>query len=570
MAVILALALTVLMGFVALGADMASLYRARAALQATSDLTAMSAVADPAAAAARTESALAGNGLGAANLREVQTGRYLRNPALPPEARFTPLPAGTPGINAVKVGLTRQAPLHFAVVLTDDDTVALNGTATASLTGATSFSLNSHVAGLNGTALGRALGTGTGFTAQQVLTLAETGLDAAALLTAIARQAGLDPRNPAEILTAEITTGQLLAALQDVLPPEVSGILAPLAGSDRTIRVDAVIGGIDPALGLTAMELISQAGVSALDVLRAIALAEAPASALSLDTALSVPGLLGLEAAVHAGEPAAHSGWITIGEVGVTEHRAALRLAADLTLDPALLGSLGVGVTATELTLPLYVELAGATATLTRHACQGDSPDDVVASFRTAQDRLHPANGTAVAAVYLGTLSAEMIEAGPVDPGALDYADILTLTLRIDLPILPDIVLGGLKVQARSQVSVGTSQTQEIHYTRADVAAGDRVRAFGTGQALSTTASGLLSPDSTDIRIDPAQSGLVSGTLAGVVNGVMAILPDRIAASLLSPVDGVLDALLSDLGVTPGAGELTLAGHHCERVQLVR
>lgn len=196
-AVIVSLMLTVLIGFVALGVDVASLYRDRAQLQVASDLTAMSVMADPDDAAARAQDAALHNDRASETITTLQMGRFLRNPAVPPSERFIPLPPGEAGINAVQVVLTDDSPLHFARIFSDATKVSLNRTAIATRTGAASFSLDSYLAGLNGTALNALLAQEFGATAQidlGVMTLlAETQINLGDLLAGL----GSGGANPA-------------------------------------------------------------------------------------------------------------------------------------------------------------------------------------------------------------------------------------------------------------------------------------------------------------------------------------------------------------------------------------
>ncbi|WP_146180777.1 hypothetical protein [Thalassorhabdomicrobium marinisediminis] len=135
---------------------------------------------------------------------------------------------------------------------------------------------------------------------------------------------------------------------------------------------------------------------------------------------------------------------------------------------------------------------------------------------------------------------------------------------------MPDIVIPGLTLQARSTTRVGASQAQSVSFTHADVANASTVKTFGSGALLSSAVGDLLSPANTELRIKPGQEGLISALAAPVVNGVLAALPSALLTGLTAPVDAVLDATLSSLGVQLGAGELTLTGHHCEPIRLVR
>lgn len=577
-AVIVSLVLTVLLGFAALGVDVASLYRARAQLQSVSDLTAISSVADHTAARTRALEALGRNAKPSGSLGLLQTGRYLRNPDVPARDRFTPLPAGSPGINAVHVTLQEDSPLHFARIFTTDTHVGLNRSALASRTGAASFSLDSNLVRIDTATLNNLLhqkfGAGAILSVGDIGVLAGATLDLGALLAALEDQAGLSLRNPAEILDMMTTPGGILAALRAVLPPAVANRLpTPDPGSSaQGIAVAAVVGGIDTDLGLTVTEFLAGIEVSALDVIKAMAAIGPHQYATAGSASLSVPGILAASADVVAGEAAADSGWVALGEEGVQLHRAAVRLRTTTDLSPALLGDLGLGVSATRLTLPVHAEVAGATATLETLRCTGSTPGALAARFRTAPTALHPLNGTSVAAFYLGTVDAAAFANGPIDPSNIGFADILDLSITIDVPVplVPDLVIHGLTIQARSHVAVGTSQRETVNFTRSDIAAGNTTARFGSENLLSSAVTGLLSSGNTEFRVKPGQEGLVAGLAEPVVNAVLALLPDRILSTLAAPLDAVLDTTLLAAGIRLGEGELTLTGHHCEPIRLVR
>ncbi len=572
-AVIVSLLLTVLLGFTALGVDVAWLYRERAQLQAVSDLTAVSAMATPNDATARANYVLSRNGETSGALQTLQTGRFLRNPAIPPQDRFTVLPAGSAGINAVRVVLQDDATLHFARIFSDETYVTLDRTSLATRTGAASFSLNSHIIGLNGVALNRALSQRFGATATinlgDMQVLAGTSVSLGDLLKVLDAQTGGPSRNPAEILNATTSASNLIAALQATLPPQIASGLGGLGNATgaTSFEIASLVGGIDTDLGLTATEFLSEIEISALDVVRAIVAASGTDQGIIIGTDIAVPGIVTAQVSITAGEPAAHSGLIALGEEGVQLHRAAVRIKSDIAVEPNLLGNLGLGIQLASVNLPIYTEIAGSTATLDQIGCNVTSPQDVAASFTTASNALHPANGTSVAALYLGTLPAG---SGPINPADLGFADLLKVNIVIDLGLLPDITIPGVTIQARSHVAVGASQSETVVFTQEDVANGDIVKTFGSGDILSTAVSGLLSPANTELRVKPGQAGLVSGLVAPVVAGLLNLLPDRLLAGLAAPVDGVLDATLAGVGVELGAGELTLTGYHCEPIRLVR
>lgn len=572
-AVIVSLLLVVLLGFVTLGVDVASLYRQRAVLQSVADLTAASAMAVPETATSRAQYVLTRNGKTAGTLRTLQTGRFLRNPDIAAGDRFTPLPPGSPGINAVSLELQDDAPLHFARIFSDDTHVSLDRRSLATRTGSASFALDSHILHLDGTNLNNALtsefGAGAEIELGAIDGLAEVSINLGDVLAVLDSATGGPRRNPAEILDTTTTVAELVAAMQSILPAGLSTALNGVRDATGTTNVEvaSVIGGIDTDLGLTASESLSEVAVSALDVIRAVIGAQGEGSTIDLETDVVTGGVLSAQTRITAGEPVAQSGVIALGEEGVQLHRAAVRLDTDIALNPDLLSGLGVGVQVARINLPIYTELAGSTATLDQIGCNMTSPGDVAASFLTSADPLHPANGTAVAALYLGDVPGG---SGAINPADTGFADIVQVDITVDLGLLPDIEIAGLTIQARSAVAVGGSVSDTVTFTIGDAANGDTVKTFGSGTLLSSAVSSLLSPDNTEFRIKPDQSELISGLAAPVVNTLMAALPESLLSNLATPVDAALDATLAGAGVELGAGELTLIGHHCEPIRLVR
>ncbi len=569
-AVIVALMLIVLMGFAALGIDTASLYRARAMLQSSSDLTAMSAVADVRSATTRAQSALVRKNQREDALQTLELGRFLRNPTIPADQRFTMLPEGAAGINAVRVALRKEAPLHFAQIFTEDTHVNLSRRSTATRTGAASFSLDSHIVNLGNGALNdiiaQQFSVDATIHAADMDVLAGTRIDTASLLAALGLDVG---RNPAEVLNAVTTGAQFIQALQSVLPPAHAIALDGLVSNLGAVpfAVSSLIGGIDNDLGLTATDFLSQVDVSALDAVRAVVAAQTGAQPVGLETNVALSGVISTSTTLTAGEPVARSGLIAMGQEGTTLHRAALRVNTQTRLQAALLDGLGLGIEVASVNLPIYAELAGARATLEEISCNRGTPQDLAARFVTAQTPLHPRNGTSVAALYLGQLPDGP---GPVDPAALAFADLLEVNITTDLPLLPDISIAGLSIQARSHIAVGASRLETVSFSHADIASGETKRSFGVGDLLSSATAGLLSPLHTELRIKPGQEGLVSGLATPLVATLMNVLPERLLSGLAAPADGVLDAALATAGLELGAGELELTAHHCEQVRLVQ
>ena len=222
------------------------------------------------------------------------------------------------------------------------------------------------------------------------------------------------------------------------------------------------------------------------------------------------------------------------------------------------------------MSLPIYLELAGATATLDTMSCSED-PSSMAAEFITAPTPLDPANGTAIAALYIGDLTAtDFASTGYIAPSDVGFADILDLQITLPLPLLPDITVGPITVQMRSTATIGHSGTERVSFTRSDIENGRTTRSFGSENVLTSGVSSLMSEETTEIRIKPGQDDLLSGLTAGLLNTIMSALPGQIAQSLTAPVDAILDETLASVGIELGTGRLTVEALHCERAQLVQ
>lgn len=576
-AIVVALLLTVLLGFAAFGIDLGAMYRDKAQLQARSDLAALGAVLHVEDADAHARMILDRNRLGPENLQTMQFGRFRRDPSMAPGDRFLPLDPGSDGINAVAIDVAGSAPLHFSRLFLGGDSVPLAVASTATRTQGASFTLGSRLAALDGgvlnALLSEALGASVALTALDYTALAAADLTLLSFVDALALRGGLEAANYHDIATAALQLPTLLAALSDTQAGATAALLLSLADLAPPVSVplDRVVGFPDPALGLTVSDFLGMTQVSALDLVMATADVVTAGRAVDLDLAVALPGLLALDTALLVQEREAQSGWVAVAEPRATLHTAQTRLKLDLDLAPTLLGGLGSGVTALALELPVYVELANATVELTDVNCRPTAPTDEVARFSTATLSTGASGGTRVAELFIGAFPAQDFNAAqPLGPASLGHADFLDLALVIALPLLPDIRIGLMTLQIRAHLPLGTTATESVGFTAAEVEAQDNVRSFGAAAPVSGAVAALLGPGNISVRVKPAHAGLVSGLVASLVNSVLSLLTDTLGGSLAGLVGGVLDQVLAALGLRLGEADLTLVGLNCEMVRLVR
>jgi uncharacterized membrane protein len=383
-AIIVALLLVVLMGFTALGIDVASLYRDRSQLQDIGDLTAVSAMAVPAAPHPRAAYVLSRNGKTESEIKILETGRFLRNPLIPVAERFTALSQGSPGINAVRVVLQDDAHLHFARIFTPETHVTLDRTALATRTGSASFSLGSHILALDSSKLNAALTSRFGASAaidlSAVQVLAQTSINLGDLLVALDTATGGPRHNPADILNVTTTAATLVTALRAQLPTALGNMFSGLntASQSASFEIPSLVGGIDTDLGLTASEFLAEIDLSALDMVRALLITQAAGDSLTLTTDVAVAGILSSQTVLTAGEPVAQSGVIALGEEGTQLHRAAARLKTDLAVPPNLITGLSLVSITIDLGLLPSIKLSSLTTQARSKVTVGASLADSV------------------------------------------------------------------------------------------------------------------------------------------------------------------------------------------------
>lgn len=575
-AVIVGISLTMLMGMLALGVDLAVLTTTKSALQKKTDLAAMGAASDLDRAAELGAYVLTRNTNPEATLEDLQYGRFLADPALAPGARLTLQGDERAGANAVQVSLSTEAPLTFSRAFLPDTFTTLRATGTASRDGAVSFSLGSRLArldaGILNSLLSAAFGTTVNLTLVDYNALAGADVQLLPMIEQLGLELGLEAANYLDVLDLSVAAPTLLTAIGQQLSGTNASIVLALAAlsADVMIPMSDIVTVANPELGLRIEDFLEPTSVNLLALLKVMADIVNAERTLPLDVALNVPGLLSLDTALRLSERAAHSGWVMVSEPRATLHTAQTRLKLEADVNPNLLGFLGVGIQALALNLPVYAEVANATATLSEMNCHTAGPSDDAVVFDTGNNAV-PNGGNHVAELYIGEFSApEFDSSAPLDLNTLDYADFLDLALTIALPLLPDIRIGLLTIQIRSWASIGESRVEEIAFTRAEADGAPATETFGSGNLLGTAASSLLSSERLQIRVKPDHQSLVSALVAPILNPLLQTLPGLIEVTLVDLLDAILNQTLSGVGIGVGEADLTLNSLNCGYVRLVQ
>ncbi|MBM1841628.1 hypothetical protein JQW92_07580, partial [Sulfitobacter pseudonitzschiae] len=479
-----------------------------------------------------------------------------------------------PDVNAATVQLQEAAPLYFARTFLQQDTTQLNATATAARFDLASFSLGSRLLSLDAGLLNALLSEATGSTiALSVLdyeALADADVDLLTFSDALATRADLTALTYEELLSSDIELLDIAGALLDTGVVQGStavldAILASLTGA--TVDAERLIAIAGDDVGVQLDDVLPTVTVSALDVLMSAVDVVTANHFIETQLDLGIPNLTATKLQLIVGERPA---WITFAEKGATAHTAQARLKLDLTMDTGILAGVATGLNILAVELPLYLEIAGATATLTGLDCGAGDTEPLV-TFDTGTDPLTGVTGTHVAELFLGNFPAPTFEDNttPLDQSALTDAKLLGLNVVVTNLLGLPINLG-TDVMVKSHASVGVSETSQTTFIRSEEGT---TKNFGSGGLLNSTVSTLVA--NATVRLAPKQGvvNLLLGTVVAVLNNVLSIVTNLLApilTALLTPVDTLLDGVLDMLGIGIGEADLTLHKAHCGRIVLVR
>ena len=507
-------------------------------------------------------------------MTSVTFGHYQRDISVPIEDRLTDRELTAPDVNAATVRLQEAAPLYFARTFLQQETTQLGATATAARFDLASFSLGSRLLSLDSGLLNALLSEATGsMIALSVLdyeALANADVDLLTFSDALATRADLTALTYEELLSSDIELLDIAGALLDTGAVQGStavldAILASLTGA--TVDAERLIAIAGDDVGIQLDDVLPTVTVSALDVLMSAVDVVTANHFIETQLDLGIPDLTSTNLQLIVGERPA---WITFAEKGATAHTAQARLKLDLTFDTGILSGIAPSLNILSVELPLYLEVAGATATLTGLDCGAGDAEPLV-TFDTGTDPLTGVTGTHVAELFLGNFPAPTFEDNttPLDQNDLTDAKLLGLNVVVTNLLGLPINLG-TDVMVKSHASVGVSESSQTTFIRTEEGT---TKNYGSGGLLNSTVSTLVA--NADIRLAP-KAGVVNlllGTVVAVLDSVLSIVTTLLApilAALLTPVDTLLDGVLDMLGIGVGEADLTLHKAHCGRIVLVR
>lgn len=524
----------VLIGFAAFAVDLGAIQLDTRRLQGMADAAALAAASAPTNGGDRANAVVRGSGFPRDVTVRVNTGVYLSDPTIAPNARFK---LGLPNPDAARVTLESTSPTFFGRILgTGEVPIARHATARRQRFAA--FQIGSRLASLNGGILNQLLSALTGsevkLSVADYNALAGAQIDLLGLLPILRTEAGLNAVTFDDILAAQVTTPKLLDAISEALSAQdqttaagATELIANISGG-QSVALSALIDA--GPLGRQADGGTGIAQVDALSLITAILQLAGPDRQVALNLGATIPGLASTRVFLAVGDRMQQSPWVTVTDNGApivrtAQVRAYVR-AELLPLSLPLIGPLA------KINLPILIELASAEGRLSAINCGGTG--------RSVTLEGRPNLGTAnIGTVVESNLNNFSVALSPSSAKLVD-------TALID-------VLGSAKV------SLGEVEQWRLRtFTDAEIANGT-TKTIASSSPLQGVATSLVR----NLKLDAQVIGLplpVGGLLSAVGSALGLVTP---------ALDTLLMTVTGALGVGVGEADLRVTGVRCGQAILV-
>jgi uncharacterized membrane protein len=533
-----AITFTVLVGFTALGVDVGNMFADRRKAQSTADLAAIAAVSDLVNADKAASDTVARNGYLNNATFALEYGTYTPDATTAPASRFKTGDAAS--ANAARITLTTVTPLYFSGLITGKDSFVIKTTATATRSAFASFAIGSRLASVNGgllnQMLGGMLGTSLSLSAMDYQALLDTQIDMFGFMDALAGRLHLTAASYSSVLSSNAAITDVIGAMVDAGTKQygvtnagvqaLSGVAGSVAGITSTVKVGSLVdlGPYDSLpVGDTPKATISTAAYDLLSTTAQIANGQHQVQAA---LALNVPGIASASLKFAVGERPQGTSWITVGSEGASVHTAQTRLL--LTVQVAGSGA------ASLINLPIYIEVASATATLSKLQC----------GFPNV------ATSTATLGVTPGVLDAWI--------GTVSDSQFNNFSTAPNPPAAALVNTALVKITGRAHASITNMSATPVTFSYSEIQQKAK-KTVGTTDFSSALLRGLIS----DTQLDVSVLGLGLG-LGGLSSLVSATLSNATPA-----IDQVLNSALQTLGVGLGQADVWMLGVRCDGAVLV-
>jgi uncharacterized membrane protein len=266
--------------------------------------------------------------------------------------------------------------------------------------------------------------------------------------------------------------------------------------------------------------------VSAYDLLSAAAQIANGQHQVQAALALNAPGIAAVNLKFAVGERPQGTSWITVGSEGATVHTAQTRLLLSVQVAGSGAASL--------INLPIYIEVASATASLKKLQCG------------------FPNISTSTAAVDVtpGVLDAWI--------GAVSDSQLTNFVAAPNPPAATLINTPLVKVTGRAHASVTNMSATSVTFSYSEIQQQAK-KTVGTSNFSSSLLQGLIRD--TEIDVDVLGLGLGLGGLSSLVTTTL--------STATPAIDQVLNTVLQTLGVGLGQADVWMLGIRCDGAVLV-
>jgi uncharacterized membrane protein len=532
--------LTTILCLAAFGVDLGRMFSDRRRAQGTVDLAAIVAASNLTNANAAAAATIQQNNYPAQALTNIVVGTYTADPTVAAANRFQPSALAT--ANAAQVTLTTTTPLFFARIFSGTSQYGIQTTAIATQTTLASFSIGSGLLSLNGgllnQVLGGLLGSNISLSAMDYQSLLGANVDLFGFLNALATRANLSAGSYSSILNSNVKISDVINAMIDTETSTygsasgpvraLSSVASALSGSTAKVSLSSLFN-LGPYSTMTSGQT-PQVGttVSAMDLLSAAAQLANGQHQVQVDLSASLPaGIASASLQLAIGERPQGTSWFTVGAVGASVHTAQTRLLLTVQL-------LGSGPVAT-VNLPIYLELASATATLNAISC--GYPDISTSSVTLGVT-------PAILDAWIGNVSNANFTNFTTAP----FPGPATL---VNLPLISMTGLAHATISNLSPTPVNFSYSDIQQQTKKTVNTTDY-----TASLLSSLV-GNLTLDVSIVGLNLGLPGVLQGTVSGIV------------AAAATPVDQLLSGVLTTLGLGLGQADVWVTGIRCDGAVLV-
>ncbi len=536
--VVAALLMTVLMGFAALGVDLGKVFTDRRKAQGTVDLAALAAATDLANADKAAKATVGRNGYSGDTPVTVELGTYTADPAVAAANRFKT--SSSSGANAARVTLQTTTKLLFGKLLTQSDRFAIRTSAVATQAAFAEFAIGSRLAkidnGILNKILGGLLGTNLSLSAMDYQSLIDAKIDLFDFTNAIATNAQLTGPTYDSVLSGSVKIGTVLNALATT---DKNAYGASSAAGKALSDVANAFAGVSDKMSLNSLVNFGPYGTmplgqkpkvavsaSALDLLTAVAQIANGQHQVEAALAVNIPGIASATLKLAVGERPVNTSWVTVGMAGAQVHTAQTRIL--LTVQIGGSGSIA------SVSVPIYVELASATASLANVSC----------GFPIGSSTVTLAVTPSVIDAWIANVS---------------NAQFTNFSSAPNPPAATLVNTSLVQVTGRAHVTMSNMSPQKVTFYYSDISQQTKKTVTTTDYTSSLT-SKLLG----DLQLNANVLGLGIGLPGAITSQVAGIL-----AGATSPIDQLLASVLSALGVGIGQADVWVPGIRCDGAVLV-